>query len=606
MDSDAVNQERFKLAIASSLRALAGRDIEVIFTQHTARESGDKVYIPFSALPKNMDEAELVRGLADSLALRLRYHDASAHHRLRQRSGLSQHILNQLEQARLESLGAQQFKGVSHNLQHVISQRLNALRRHDAETSPEIGLPEVLGLMVREAATGQKPPADVQWVMDIWKPWIIARARLDIDGLAALVHDQHAFMAQAIQMLQQLQVDGKESPDAGLDGEQEDVTASSNDDTPSLLPTREGEEIQSDGDMEDTPDEGDNQLGEQQEIKAEPDPDPVLQALQSGGVGGERMVDVFDPWQNYAIYSRAYDVVAHAQELVTLDELTHLRAQLDEQLSHLKGIVTRLAHRLQRRLLALQQRRWDFDQEEGFLDAARLTRAVIDPLAPLAFKQERETSFRDTVVTILIDNSGSMRGRPISIAAITADILARTLEQCQVRVEILGFTTSAWKGGRVREQWQQDGKPAYPGRLNELRHIIYKPATQPWRRCKLNLGLMLKEGLLKENIDGEALLWAHQRLLGYPEARRILMVLSDGAPVDDATLSNNSTSYLENHLRRVIQYIEQRSPVELLAIGIGHDVTRYYQRAITIQDASQLGLAMVDKLSSLISFQPHA
>ena len=295
-----------------------------------------------------------------------------------------------------------------------------------------------------------------------------------------------------------------------------------------------------------------------------------------------------------------------AEELCDAEELTRLRNYLDKQLSSLQGVVARLANRLQRRLLAQQNRSWEFDLEEGILDAGRLSRVVTDPMHPLSFKVEHDTEFRDTVVTLLLDNSGSMRGRPITVAATCADILARTLERCAVKTEILGFTTRAWKGGQAREQWLSAGKPASPGRLNDLRHIVYKAADMPWRRARRNLGLMMREGLLKENIDGEALIWAHNRLLARPEQRRILMVISDGAPVDDSTLSVNTGSYLEKHLRQVIEEIETRSPVELIAIGIGHDVTRYYKRAVTIVDAEELGGAMTEKLAELFDENPPA
>jgi cobaltochelatase CobT len=302
---------------------------------------------------------------------------------------------------------------------------------------------------------------------------------------------------------------------------------------------------------------------------------------------------------SYTAYITAFDEIVAAEDLCDAEELSRLRAQLDQQLSHLQGVVARLANRLQRRLLAKQTRSWDFDLEEGILDAARLSRVVLDPFHPLSFKQERETDFRDTVVGLLIDNSGSMRGRPITVAAMSADILARTLERCGVKVEILGFTTRAWKGGNAREKWVAQGKPPNPGRLNDLRHIVYKSADAPWRRSRKNLGLMLREGLLKENIDGEALLWAHSRLIARTEQRRILMVISDGAPVDDATLSANPGNYLARHLRDVIEWIETRSPVELTAIGIGHDVTRYYRRAVTIVDAEELGGTLIGNLSDL-------
>jgi len=309
--------------------------------------------------------------------------------------------------------------------------------------------------------------------------------------------------------------------------------------------------------------------------------------------------DDFNEKVDYHIFTQEFDEEITAEELCDEAELDRLRAFLDKQLAHLQGAVGRLANRLQRRLMAQQNRSWDFDLEEGYLDPARLVRLIIDPMQPLSFKKERDTKFRDTVVSLVIDNSGSMRGRPITVAATCADILARTLERSGVKVEILGFTTKAWKGGQSREQWLASGKPASPGRLNDLRHIIYKSADAPWRRARRNLGLMMREGLLKENIDGEALMWAHNRLIGRPEQRKIMMMISDGAPVDDSTLSVNPGNYLERHLRAVIEQIETRSPVELLAIGIGHDVTRYYRRAVTIVDADELAGAMTEQLAAL-------
>ena len=354
--------------------------------------------------------------------------------------------------------------------------------------------------------------------------------------------------------------------------------------------------------------EGEGEEGDEQMVEVDADDMPAdSEEMDEMGEGNQ-------PWRPdgmddasrtpaYKVFAPAYDEVIAAEDLCDIEELARLRQYLDQQLQQMHGVVSRLANRLQRRLMAQQTRTWSFDLEEGILDAARLTRAITDPMMPLAYKMENDTEFRDTVVTLLIDNSGSMRGRPITVAALCADILARTLERCGVKVEILGFTTRAWKGGQAREKWLAEGKPANPGRLNDLRHIVYKSADSPWRRARRNLGLMMREGLLKENIDGEALIWAHNRLLARPENRRIMMVISDGAPVDDSTLSVNAGNYLERHLRQVIDDIENRSPVELIAIGIGHDVTRYYERAVTIIDAEQLGGAMTDKLAELFDDQ---
>jgi len=381
----------------------------------------------------------------------------------------------------------------------------------------------------------------------------------------------------------------EESPEStGEDDSQEDDAEAS----PERSQEQQQDAAQAQVDMDDSADmeEAEQQELPEGEAPLEPPPPPAHSEA--------------DP--AYTVFSTAYDEEIEAQDLAEPQELERLRAYLDQQLEPLKGAVSRLANKLQRRLQAQQNRSWDFDREEGILDAGRLARVVANPTTPLSFKIEKDTEFRDTVVTLLLDNSGSMRGRPISIAAICADVLARTLERCGVKVEILGFTTRAWKGGRAREDWLGAGRPQQPGRLNDLRHIVYKPADAPWRRVRDNLGLMMKEGLLKENIDGEALEWAHRRMIGRPEARKILMVISDGAPVDDSTLSVNPANYLEKHLRDVIAMVERRKAVELLAIGIGHDVTRYYERAVTITDAEQLAGAITEQLAGLFDSDPRA
>jgi cobaltochelatase CobT len=457
-----------------------------------------------------------------------------------------------------------------------------------------------LALLLRERLTGQPVPEAAQGGVAMLREWIEARAADDFDALAHSLDDQKAFQSLTLDMLHHLELTRsdvlEDQPEDRNDDDGEDETQDeeAGDDS--------GEEQQpAEVAGEATEGEGEDQGDEQSEqIDEDGDSEP-------GDDGEEGMLPVRPnrPWTevpagfDYKVYTEAFDEVVAAHDLCDEDELTRLRAYLDAQLKGLQGIVTKLANRLQRRLMAQQNRSWDFDQEEGLLDAARLARVVISPGHSLSYKVEREVEFKDTVVTLLIDNSGSMRGRPISIAAISADVLARTLERCGVKTEILGFTTRAWKGGQSREAWLTGGKPAHPGRLNDLRHIIYKQADEPYRRGRKNLGLMMREGLLKENIDGEALLWAHTRLLARAEDRRILMVISDGAPVDDSTLSVNSAGYLETHLRKVIDWIERQSPVQLVAIGIGHDVTRYYRRAVTIMDVEQLGGAMIDQLAGL-------
>ena len=433
------------------------------------------------------------------------------------------------------------------------------------------------------------------------RSWIEQRVGGDFDALAAALEDQKAFQHLTLDMLQHLELTQAANPDQP-ETEEDEGEDQEND--------REDEQDNSESDAESQPveaagetTEGDEETDTEQEIES---PEDAADAdMADEGEEGMLPTRPNRPWTDlpddfdYKAFTTVYDEVVAATDLCDEEELTRLRAYLDTQLKGLQGVVTRLANRLQRRLMAQQNRSWDFDQEEGMLDAARLARVVISPGQSLSYKVERDVEFKDTVVTLLIDNSGSMRGRPISIAAISADIMARTLERCGVKTEILGFTTRAWKGGQSREAWLAAGRQANPGRLNDLRHIVYKKADEPWRRARRNLGLMMREGLLKENIDGEALLWAHARLLARPEDRRVLMVISDGAPVDDSTLSVNSAGYLEQHLRKVIDWIEKQSPVQLVAIGIGHDVTRYYRRAVTIMDAEQLGGTMVEQLADL-------
>jgi cobaltochelatase CobT len=495
------------------------------------------------------------------------------------------------------------MEGVSANLTARLEQRYERSRINESTDRSEAPLPEALALLVRERLTGLAPPSKARAIANLWRPWIEGRARALLDRMPDTIFDQDAFgrltrdLLAALNLADQLDQTGDEGSE-GKDGEPEPSAADAeNEDAEG----RERAELASDAEAnqdtmaDETLDERDQGAADRLEREQDmpeglrrPEPwRPNLSVLDNPEAFG------------YKVFTRAYDEIVGAEELCDADELERLRAFLDKQLQALHGAVARLANRLQRRLLAQQNRGWDFDLDEGMIDAARLARVIVDPMHPLTFKQERETEFRDTVVTLLLDNSGSMRGRPIMVAACSADILARTLERCGVKVEILGFTTRAWKGGHAREQWLNAGKPAFPGRLNDLRHIVYKAADAPWRRSRRNLGLMMREGLLKENIDGEALAWAHNRLLARPEQRRILMMISDGAPVDDSTLSVNSGSYLERHLRQVIEEIETRSSVELVAIGIGHDVTRYYRRAVTVTDAEELAGVMTDKLAEL-------
>ena len=608
MSQPASPLEQFRQVLGSSLRALArAPGLEVGYTADKPGPLGDSVRVlqPARGLPA--DQVAEARGWCDAEALRRRLHSPKIHSAHMPGQGLAREIFEAAEQARIEALGARDYSGTAVNLDAMTEARCRIDPISRARTAEEVPLASAVGLLLREALTGASVPQSAEAAVELVRAGIEEGAGLNLTRLKAMLDDQTAFARLTRQIITDLKL--------GDDLEPEQSDEESDD---------QGDDQDQPGDQDDQQQESDgSDSGEDQQQSAADqsqtaeDQSAEMDSEQSADSEvGEGDMEGMQPFRpntphsdlapqfDYAAYTSKFDEVVHAETLCDDDELTRLRAYLDQQLIHLQGVVTRLANRLQRRLMAQQSRAWQFDLEEGILDAARLARVVANPTHALSFKRESDVQFRDTVVTLLIDNSGSMRGRPISIAAICADILARTLERCAVKVEILGFTTRAWKGGQSREAWLASGRPAKPGRLNDLRHIIYKTADAPSRRTRKNLGLMMREGLLKENIDGEALLWAHSRLVNRPEDRRILMVISDGAPVDDSTLSVNSGVYLERHLRQVIHWIESRSPVELIAIGIGHDVTRYYQRAITIMDAEQLGGAMVDQLAQLFEENP--
>jgi cobaltochelatase CobT len=592
--------EIFKRATASTLRAIAERDdLTVGFGPEPAGVAGTRVKLPNPARDLPADEAAQLRGAADSLALRLRYHDDAVHSKRVPGNALARAVFEGLEQARVEALGSRRMVGVAANLSAMLDEQYRRQGYERITERTEGTMAEAVRLLTREALTREPPPPSARRVVDLWRPYLEGKIGKDIGELERAVSDQDSYARATRRLIQDLDLELGELDDSSSDenqGEGEESESDNQSDggesaSSGAQPSMDGSPADSaDGDAEE---DGDAEAdGEMMPGASDDDPGrPGRPGTQPRGRPDENAV--------YRAFSVAADEIVDADKLCDSDELGRLRHLLDQQLSHLQSVIARLANRLQRRLLAKQTRAWEFDLEEGILDAARLSRVVTNPVLPLSYKRERETEFRDTVVSLLIDNSGSMRGRPITVAAMSADILARTLERCGVKVEILGFTTRAWKGGQARERWIAAGKPANPGRLNDLRHIVYKPADAPWRRARRNLGLMLREGILKENIDGEALAWAHNRLLGRPEERRILMVISDGAPVDDSTLSVNPGNYLEKHLREVIHEIERQGVVELTAIGIGHDVTRYYRRAVTIVDAEQLGGVMLERLAEL-------
>ncbi len=603
--------EMFLKANAASLRALAGG------TQHEVRYVGqdsiitnDGVRLPAPPKERSSNTEIQLRGASDAAGLWLAHHNKKIHQRVSPKSSAAKKVFEAAEKARVEAIGATDMAGVRMNLTERLEKHytLHPLGIPSPEASDQLenGLSEAVRLTIREKLTGEKPPAAAGMAMDLWRPFIESRAGDLLEEMKTATQNQAVFADFAKQLIGALQNDLGESSEGGDDGEgDDDSTGNQTEDD------KEGEQQAQSAAGEDESDGDDSQSiemeGDAAAMAAEDGADDDTNEEMEGQAEGESpggdprdyQSDETTRNQSYRVFTDKYDEMIEAAELCDPEELDRLRGLLDRHLESLTSVIAKLANRLQRKLMAYQNRSWDFDLEEGVLDAGKLHRVVTQPLSALSFKQEQETKFRDTIVTLLLDNSGSMRGRPITIAAVTADILARTLERCGVKVEILGFTTKAWKGGQSREAWQLAGKPDKPGRLNDLRHIIYKAGDIPYRRARRSLGLMLREGILKENIDGEALLWAHNRLLARHEDRQILMVISDGAPVDDSTLSANSGNYLEKHLRQVIAMIQERSPVELLAIGIGHDVTRYYERAVTITDAEQLGGAVMTQLADL-------
>ena len=601
--------EPFKRAVVGCMRAIAGEpELEVSFAADRPMLSQNKARLPEPPRKMSANDVAVTRGVGDSLALRLACHDPAVHRAHAPVGKNARAIYDAVEQARVEALGANRMSGVADNLSAMLEERYHRANYQEITERADAPLEDAIALMVRERLTGKAPPRSSRKIVDLWRDWIEERAGKDLSQLVGAIEDQSRFALEVRDILSSLDMADELSGEAGDQGDDDDEIGDQ-DDAEGASDSAEGADAQAQEEMEASADQGDAGEGEATEAEAEQTVEDADMADAQDTGEAHRADSPFSnmpPLVDYAAFTPKFDETVQAEELCDVAELDRLRSYLDKQLAHLQSAVGRLANRLQRRLLAQQNRGWDFDLEEGIIDAARLSRIVVDPMNALTYKAERDTEFRDTIVTLLLDNSGSMRGRPITVAATCADILARTLERCGVKVEILGFTTRAWKGGQSREAWLQAGKPPNPGRLNDLRHIVYKAADAPWRRSRRNLGLMMREGLLKENIDGEALAWAHSRLLVRPEQRKILMMISDGAPVDDSTLSVNPGNYLERHLRYVIEEIETRSPVELIAIGIGHDVTRYYRRAVTIVDADELAGAMTEKLAELFDEQPAA
>ena len=603
----------FKKALAEATKVMANDpDLTINYTVDPSGISGDSIRLPQISRRMSHEEVLIARGTSDALALYHRYHNEKTHTRYLPEGGIAKDIYEAMETARCEALGARDMPGTASNIDAKIGSETDSLGYRDIKDRSDAPLAAAAGFLVRNLATGRELPEGAQNVLNLWRDFLEDQAGKTIGNISEQLEDQSQFAKFVRQVITDLGYGdqlGKDPDNMDDEDDEQFQDETDEDENPESTGEEENQEEDSEANPEQSQeeqqdagqasvsldDETSDDMSEETELPEgdspvePPAPQPISEA---------------DP--NYRVFDKNFDEEVSAEELAEPVELERLRAYLDQQLEPLKGAVSRLANKLQRRLQAQQNRSWLFDLEEGILDAGRLARVVANPTTPLSFKMEQDTEFRDTVVTLLLDNSGSMRGRPISIAAICADVLARTLERCNVKVEILGFTTRAWKGGQSRERWLNDGRPQQPGRLNDLRHIIYKGADAPWRRSRPNLGLMMKEGLLKENIDGEALEWAHRRMLARSEQRKILMVISDGAPVDDSTLSVNPANYLEKHLRDVIDLVERRKAVELLAIGIGHDVTRYYERAVTITDVEQLAGAMTEQLAALFDTDPRA
>ncbi len=612
MAVDSEGQDLIKRVTEAALKAVSSRDdVNVSFAPGahglTIGPDGGNARLPAPARQFSHEDLCALRGEADAAALRLRYHDEALYRKQAPSTLGGAAVFDSAEQARVEALGCRNMTGVARNIREYRDADCRQKGYHQVVDKDIAQLADAVGLLVREKVTGEPTPASGQPLMEQWRDWVEDKIGAELRQLPQCVHDQEQFGENLRDILEILDL----APESDADSESQDNTSDEQDQDAQDQDEQDNADSQSDDGAEDSDsmemdaDSMESDSDEDMETLMDPS---ELKEDPNVSMRGRPMRPEFseDALPAYTAFATEFDEVTPAEALCEPEELGRLRGQLDQQLVHMQGVVARLANRLQRRLMAQQQRWWEFDLDEGLLDASRLHRVIVDPRHALSYKVEKEADFRDTVVTLLIDNSGSMRGRPISVAAMSADIIARTLERCAVKVEVLGFTTRAWKGGQAREKWVAEGKPAAPGRLNDLRHIIYKAADAPWRRARRNLGLMLREGLLKENIDGEALLWAHNRLIFRPEQRRILMVISDGAPVDDATLSVNPGNYLEKHLRTVIDYIERRSPVELTAIGIGHDVTRYYRRAVTINDAEELGGTMMQNLAELFEEETSA
>ena len=585
------NLEDFKTAISSTVKSLSNsQEIEVSFGNQTNKSEQNSINLPEISNVNNKINYEEIRAIADSKSLRLRFSDKKTLKRYEPRGNISKKLYSISEKIRCEKIGTSYFKGVKKNIEKFYHKRLSGLDLKNSEDK----IVETFENYLRTKFLDFKNEVAIEKKLKSYKKDLDNQFKNKITELKELTLNQEKFNSLVSKLISELSLDENIEEEEKRDDDntnEDNQSKPKNQEQKTKKKDDEQEEMSINSIVPDLENEAKESDKSEENLEIEDSSRPDLQKKIEANFGDIK----------YKSYTEEFDEIVKAEELESIDELTRLRKNLDQQLLQLKNFISKLANKLQRKLLAKQNRSWNFDLEEGLLDTSKLPRIIIDPFNSLSFKKEKDIDFKDTLVTILIDNSGSMRGKPISVAAICADILSRTLERCMVKVEILGFTTKHWKGGSSREKWMKNNKPNYPGRLNDLRHIIYKSADTQWRQAKNNMGLMLKEGLLKENIDGEALKWAFNKMNKRKEDRKILMVISDGAPVDDSTLSTNTSDYLESNLKKTVKWIESKSNIELLAIGIGHDVTRYYNRAVKITDVQDLGDVMINQLTDLFS-----
>ena len=594
MDEEELLKERFKSAVSSAVKAISGNyDLEIKFGNSSSTKK-NFLSLPEIANLKKLQDFTNLRAFADSEALKIKYTNETTYLKNQPDGSMAKALYAIAEKIRYEKIGSNKLKGIKNNITQCYENKFLGKKIEEIKTESDVPITDAFELYLRSYFFEIKQNNTTKKILSHWKNLFNKNIKEKLTELNSCIENQERFGELVSNLIDKLEFeDVNEKENETKKEEPEDKSSNS-----------EGKDNKKDlSKMEDTTEDSSLSINDTNfEALAENNDSDNLEEKESEGNPNLQRFDKKNALkEKYKIFTDNYDEVKNAEELENNEEILRLRKSLDQQLTNLQSLIAKLANKLQRQLLAKQNRSWEFDLEEGMLDASKLSRVVVNPFHSLSYKMEKETEFKDTVVTLLIDNSGSMRGRPISVAAICADILSRTLERCSVKVEILGFTTKNWKGGKSREEWNSKNKPKNPGRLNDLRHIIYKSADKPWRQSKKNLGLMLKEGLLKENIDGEALLWAFKRISSRKEERKILMVISDGAPVDDSTLSVNSGDYLEKHLKQTVKWIEENSNIEILAVGIGHDVTRYYKKAIKITDVQELGDVMINQLTKLFS-----